>query len=286
MYLMRIGAPGAEKPVVRADDTSFVDVSDLVPDFDEAFFGGDGVRRLAEPVAERITAGETRPFGDQRIGAPIARPHQILCIGLNYRDHAAETGQAVPDEPILFTKSPNTLVGPNDDIRIPRGSTKTDWEVELGIVIGSRTSYLDSVADAAGAIAGYVLVNDVSERAFQIERGGQWSKGKSAETFNPAGPWLATPDEIPDVLGLNMWLDVNGVRRQTGNTQTMIFDPYFIVHYLSQFLVLEPGDLINTGTPPGVGMGHDPQIWLQAGDVVELGIERLGSGRQRVAGPR
>ena len=286
MYLMRIGAPGAEKPVVRADDTSYVDVSDLVPDFDEAFFGGDGVRRLAEPVAERIAAGETRPFGEQRIGAPIARPHQILCIGLNYRDHAAETGQAVPDEPILFTKSPNTLVGPNDDIRIPRGSTKTDWEVELGIVIGRRTSYLDSVADAAGAIAGYVLVNDVSERAFQIERGGQWSKGKSAETFNPAGPWLATPDEIPDVLGLTMWLDVNGVRRQTGNTQTMIFDPYFIVHYLSQFLVLEPGDLINTGTPPGVGMGHDPQIWLQAGDVVELGIERLGSGRQRVAGPR
>ncbi|WP_425394382.1 fumarylacetoacetate hydrolase family protein [Actinoplanes subtropicus] len=283
---MRVGAPGAEKPVVRVDDTHYVDVSDLVRDFDERFFGGDGVRRLAEPVAERIAAGETEPFGGQRIGAPIARPHQILCIGLNYRDHAAETGQAVPDEPILFTKSPNTLVGPNDDIRIPRGSTKTDWEVELGIVIGSRTSYLDSVADAAAAIAGYVLVNDVSERAFQIERGGQWSKGKSAETFNPAGPWLATPDEIPDVLDLGMWLDVNGVRRQTGNTRTMIFDPHFIVHYLSQFLVLEPGDLINTGTPPGVGMGHDPQIWLRAGDVVELGIDRLGSGRQPVVGPR
>jgi 2-keto-4-pentenoate hydratase/2-oxohepta-3-ene-1,7-dioic acid hydratase in catechol pathway len=283
---MRVGAPGAERPVVRVDDTRYVDVSDLVPDFDESFFGGDGVRRLAEPVAERIAAGETEPFGGQRIGAPIARPHQILCIGLNYRDHAAETGQAVPDEPILFTKSPNTLVGPNDEIRIPRGSTKTDWEVELGIVIGSRTSYLDSVADAAAAIAGYVLVNDVSERAFQIERGGQWSKGKSAETFNPAGPWLATPDEIPDVLDLGMWLDVNGVRRQTGNTRTMIFDPHFIVHYLSQFLVLEPGDLINTGTPPGVGMGHDPQIWLRAGDVVELGIDRLGSGRQPVVGPR
>jgi 2,4-didehydro-3-deoxy-L-rhamnonate hydrolase len=286
VYLMRVGAPGAEKPVVRVDDTHFVDVSDLVTDFDETFFGGDGVRRLAEPVAERIAAGETEPFGDRRIGAPIARPHQILCIGLNYRDHAAETGQAVPDEPILFTKSPNTLVGPNDDIRIPRGSTKTDWEVELGIVIGSRTSYLDSVADAAAAIAGYVLVNDVSERAFQIERGGQWSKGKSAETFNPAGPWLATPDEIKDVLDLGMWLDVNGVRRQTGNTRTMIFDPYFIVHYLSQFMVLEPGDLINTGTPPGVGMGHRPQIWLQAGDVVELGIDRLGRGRQPVVGPR
>jgi 2-keto-4-pentenoate hydratase/2-oxohepta-3-ene-1,7-dioic acid hydratase in catechol pathway len=283
---MRVGAPGAEKPVVRVDDRSYVDVSDLVTDFDESFFGGDGIRRLAEPVAERIAAGETAPFGDQRIGAPIARPHQILCIGLNYRDHAAETGQAVPDEPILFTKSPNTLVGPNDDIRIPRGSTKTDWEVELGIVIGGRTSYLEKVEDAAAAIAGYVLVNDVSERTFQMERGGQWSKGKSAETFNPAGPWLATPDEIPDVLHLGMTLDVNGVRRQTGNTHTMIFDPYFIVHHLSQFMVLEPGDLINTGTPPGVGMGHDPQVWLQAGDVVELSIDRLGSARQNVIGPR
>jgi len=286
VYLMRIGAPGAEKPVVRVDDTRYVDVSDLVRDFDEAFFGAGGVARLAEPVAERIAAGETEPFGSQRIGSPIARPHQILCIGLNYRDHAAETGQAVPDEPILFTKSPNTLIGPDDDIRIPRGSAKTDWEVELGIVIGARTSYLDSPADAAAAIAGYVLVNDVSERAFQMERGGQWSKGKSAETFNPAGPWLATPDEIPDVLDLNMWLDVNGVRRQTGNTKTMIFDPYFIVHHLSQFMVLEPGDLINTGTPPGVGMGFRPQVWLQAGDVVELGIDGLGRGRQRVVGPR
>src|SRR5690242_11008617 len=276
---MRIGAPGAEKPVVRVDDTHYVDVSDLVKDFDEAFFGGDGVRRLAEPVAQRIAAGETEPFGSQRIGAPIARPHQILCIGLNYRDHAAETGQAVPAEPILFTKSPNTLIGPNDDIRIPRGSTKTDWEVELGIVIGSRTSYLDSVDDAAAAIAGYVLVNDVSERAFQNERGGQWSKGKSAETFNPAGPWLATPDEIPDVLALDMWLDVNGVRRQTGSTSTMVFDPYAIVSYLSQFLVLEPGDLINTGTPPGVGMGLKPPTYLQPGDVIELGITGLGAQR-------
>lgn len=286
MHLMRVGAPGAEKPVVRVDDATYVDVSDLVRDFDEAFFGGDGIRRLAEPVAERIAAGEVEPFGSQRIGAPIARPHQILCIGLNYRDHAAETGQAVPDEPILFTKSPNTLVGPNDDIRIPRGSEKTDWEVELGIVIGSRTSYLDSVEDAASAIAGYVLVNDVSERAFQMERGGQWSKGKSAETFNPAGPWLATPDEIPDVLDLDMWLDVNGVRRQTGNTRTMVFDPYFIVHHLSQFMVLEPGDLINTGTPPGVGMGFRPPVWLRPGDVIELGIDRLGRGRQQVLGPR
>jgi 2,4-diketo-3-deoxy-L-fuconate hydrolase len=286
MLLLRIGAPGAEKPAVRVDERRYVDVSDLVGDFDEAFFAAGGAATIAGPVAERIAAGSVRELGGQRLGAPIARPHQILCIGLNFSDHAAETGQAVPAEPILFTKPPNTLVGPNDDIRIPRGSTKTDWEVELGIVIGTRASYLDRVEDAAAVIAGYVLVNDVSERAFQMERGGQWSKGKSAETFNPAGPWLATPDEIPDVGDLDMWLDVNGTRRQSGNTKTMIFNPYFIVHYLSQFLVLEPGDLINTGTPPGVGMGFDPQIWLRPGDVVELGIERLGSGRQHVIGPR
>jgi 2,4-diketo-3-deoxy-L-fuconate hydrolase len=286
VYLMRIGAPGAEKPVVRVDDAHYVDVADLATDFDERFFGSGGLERLAGPVAQRIEEGDVEPFGDQRIGAPIARPHQLLCIGLNYSDHAAETGQAVPSEPILFTKSPNTLIGPFDDVRIPRGSTKPDWEVELGIVIGRRTSYLDSVDDAAGAIAGYLLVNDVSERAFQMERGGQWSKGKSAETFNPAGPWLATADEIPDVRDLDMWLDVNGVRRQTGNTKTMIFDPYFIVHYLSQFMVLEPGDLIDTGTPPGVGMGQHPPVWLQPGDVMELGITKLGTARQRVLGPR
>ncbi|MBL7259487.1 fumarylacetoacetate hydrolase family protein [Actinoplanes sp. LDG1-01] len=286
MFLMRIGAPGAEKPAVRAGESGYVDVSDLVRDFDEEFFGGDGVARIAGPVAERIAAGDVRELGEQRIGAPIARPHQILCIGLNYSDHAAETGQAAPDEPILFTKSPNTLVGPNDDVRIPRGSAKTDWEVELGIVIGRRTSYLESVEAAAAAIAGYVLVNDVSERAFQMERGGQWVKGKSAETFNPAGPWLATPDEIPDVNDLAMWLDVNGERRQTGNTRTMIFDPFFVVHYLSQFLVLEPGDLINTGTPPGVGLGLKPPVYLRAGDVMTLGIEHLGSARQQVVGPR
>ncbi len=286
MYLMRIGAPGAEKPVARIDDRTYVDLSDVVPDFDEDFFGGGGLDRIRPVVAERADAGQVSPFAGERVGAPIARPHQILCIGLNYRDHAAETGQAVPDEPILFTKSPNTLIGPDDDVRIPRGSTKPDWEVELGIVIGRRTSYLDTVEEARDAIAGYVVVNDVSERAFQMERGGQWAKGKSAETFNPAGPWLVTPDEIDDVLALDMWLDVSGVRRQTGNTKTMIFDPFFIVHYLSQFMVLEPGDLINTGTPPGVGLGFTPPVWLQPGDVMELGIEGLGSQRQNVLGPR
>ncbi|QFU91255.1 fumarylacetoacetate hydrolase family protein [Amycolatopsis sp. YIM 10] len=286
MYLMRIGEPGAEKPVARVDDGHYVDLSDVAGDFDEKFFGGGGVDRIRPIVAERVAAGRVSAFAGERVGAPIARPHQILCIGLNYRDHAAETGQAVPDEPILFTKSPNTLVGPDDDVRIPRGSTKPDWEVELGIVIGRRTSYLDSVADARAAIAGYLVVNDVSERAFQMERGGQWAKGKSAETFNPAGPWLVTPDEIDDVLALDLWLEVNGQRRQTGNTRTMIFDPYFIVHHLSQFMVLEPGDLINTGTPPGVGMGFRPPVWLRPGDVMELGIDGLGRQRQRVLAPR
>ncbi|HEY5820396.1 MAG TPA: fumarylacetoacetate hydrolase family protein [Propionibacteriaceae bacterium] len=286
MYLMRIGPPGAEKPVVRVDDTHYVDVSDVVDDFDEAFFGRGGIAELRTVVGQRVAAGQLSEFADERVGAPMARPHQILCIGLNFSDHAAETGAAVPEEPILFTKSPNTLIGPYDDVRLPRGSTKPDWEVELGIVIGARTSYLDSVDEARAAIAGFTVVNDVSERAFQIERGGQWSKGKSAETFNPAGPWLVTPDEIDDVLDLKMWLDVSGVRRQHGSTSTMIFDPYFIVHYLSQFLVLEPGDLINTGTPPGVGMGLRPQVWLKPGDVMELGIERLGSQRQTVIGPR
>lgn len=286
MKLMRLGQPGSERPVVRVDASSYVDVSDVVDDFDGAFFEGDGIARLRPLVQERATAGQVSAFAGERVGPPFARPHQILCIGLNYSDHAAETGQAVPDEPILFTKSPNTLVGPYDDVRIPRGSSKTDWEVELGIVIGRRTSYLGSPEEAKGAIAGYVVVNDVSERAFQLERGGQWSKGKSCETFNPAGPWLVTPDDLTDVLDLNMWLEVNGRRWQDGSTKTMIFDPFFIVHYLSQFLVLEPGDLINTGTPPGVGMGQSPQVWLQPGDEMELGIDGLGSQRQRVLPPR
>jgi len=286
MYLMRIGPTGSERPVVRIDDIHYVDVSDVVSDFDETFFGSDGITGLSGVVNERVSAGQLTAFSGERVGAPIARPHQILCIGLNYSDHAAETGAPVPDEPILFTKSPNTLIGPNDDVRIPRGSTKADWEVELGVVIGRRTSYLDTVEDARAAIAGFTVVNDVSERAFQLERGGQWSKGKSAETFNPAGPWLVTPDELDNVLDLAMWLDVSGVRRQNGSTSTMIFDPYFIVHYLSQFLVLEPGDLINTGTPPGVGMGLRPPVWLKAGDVMELGIEGLGSQRQHVLAPR
>ena len=287
MYLMRIGDPAAEKPVARVDDETYVDLSDVVDDFDESFFGSGGIDRIRQIVAERTAAGQTSRFAGERIGAPIARPHQILCIGLNYSDHAAETGQAVPEQPILFTKSPNTLIGPNDDVRIPRGATKTDWEVELGIVIGQHAHYLDSVEEARDCIAGFVVVNDVSERDFQMNGGGgQWIKGKSAETFNPAGPWLATPDEIDDPQNLDMWLDVNGERRQRGNTRTMVFDYAYIVHHLSQYLMLEPGDLINTGTPPGVGMGMDPQVWLQPGDVIELGIDGLGQQRQNVVPPR
>ncbi|MBT2486500.1 MULTISPECIES: fumarylacetoacetate hydrolase family protein [unclassified Microbacterium] len=286
MKIMRIGPVGSEQPVALVSDDRYVDLSDVVHDYDEEFFGSGGLERIEMIVAERAAAGETHEFDGERIGSPIARPHQIICVGLNYADHAAESGQAVPEEPILFTKSPNTLVGPNDDVRIPRGATKPDWEVELGIVISKRTSYLESVNEAREHIAGWVLVNDVSERAFQMERGGQWLKGKSAETFNPAGPWLATTDEIDDVRDLGMWLDVNGVRRQTGSTSTMIFDPYFIVHYISQFMVLEPGDLINTGTPPGVGLGFTPPIWLQPGDVMTLGIDGLGAQKQTVVAPR
>ncbi|MGC1211890.1 MAG: fumarylacetoacetate hydrolase family protein [Micromonospora sp.] len=279
---MRLGPAGQEKPAVRVDDDTYIDVSDIVPDFDEQFFASGGPSQMADAVAERRRTGAISIVGDQRLGAPIARPHQILCIGLNYSDHAAETGQAVPDEPIVFNKAPNTLVGPNDTVLIPRGSTKPDWEVELGIVVGRRCRYLADEQEAASAIAGYVLVNDVSERAFQMERGGQWVKGKSAETFNPCGPYLVTPDEIEDVSKLDMWLDVNGVRRQTGSTATMLFGVAYLVHYLSQFMVLEPGDLINTGTPPGVGMGFNPPIWLRPGDVMELGIEHLGTQRQAV----
>ncbi len=282
MKLVRVGPAGGERAAVLVDNDTIVDVSDVVGDFNEAFFASGTLATLNTVVADRLASGAGEPLGDRRLGAPIARPHQILCIGLNYSDHAAESGMAVPDEPILFTKSPNTLIGPYDDVQIPRGSRKTDWEVELGVVIGSHASYLADEAAAEAAIAGYCVVNDVSEREWQIERGGQWSKGKSAPTFNPAGPYLVTPDEVGDALALDMWLDVDGARRQTGSTSTMVFSPAFIVHYLSQFLALEPGDLINTGTPPGVGLGFKPPIYLKGGETMTLGISRLGSQAQRV----
>ena len=282
MKLVRIGEPGREKPGVAISDDSFVDVSDIVADFDSQFFESNAIATLPDVVTQRVNEGRVENIANRRIGAPIARPHQILCIGLNYSDHAAESGMPVPEEPILFTKSPNTLIGPNDDVQIPRHSVKTDWEIELGVVIGRRCSYLADEAEAAASIAGYVLVNDVSEREWQIERGGQWTKGKSAPTFNPAGPWLVTADEVGDPLSLDMTLDIDGVRRQTGNTSSMVFSPAFLVHYLSQFMMLEPGDLINTGTPPGVGLGMKPPTYLRGGEVMTLTMSKLGTATQRV----
>jgi 2,4-diketo-3-deoxy-L-fuconate hydrolase len=283
MRLMRLGSPGLETPVVAVGEDRYVDVSDLTADFNEEFFGSRGIERIAPEVEKRIAAGEVRSIGDQRIGAPFARPHQIICIGLNYRDHAEETGAQVPPEPIILTKSPNTLIGPNDTVLIPRKSQKTDWEVELGVLVSKRARYIGSPEAAKEYIAGYVLVNDVSEREFQLERQGQWSKGKSSETFNPAGPWLATKDEIADPTNLLMSLSLNGELKQDSSTKQMVFTPEFLIYYLSQFMVLEPGDLINTGTPPGVGLGHKPELYLKAGDVMRLTIEGLGVAEQKVA---
>lgn len=279
MRLVRLGAAGAERPHVLVDDDLVVDVSDLVSDFGGEFFAADGLATVAAALSSRTPT----PLPDGvRFGAPVAKPEKIVCIGLNYVDHADETGQAVPTEPIVFFKAPNTLVGPYDAVRIPRGSTKTDWEVELAIVIGRRCRYLASEDEALAAVAGFMVCNDVSERAFQLERGGQWVKGKSCETFNPAGPWLVTADEIPDPQRLNLWLDVNGHRRQTGSTADMIFGVATIVQYLSQFMVLEPGDIVNTGTPPGVALAMVEPTYLRPGDVMELGIDGLGRQRQEL----
>jgi 2-keto-4-pentenoate hydratase/2-oxohepta-3-ene-1,7-dioic acid hydratase in catechol pathway len=282
MKLLRIGEAGQEKPAALVNENHYVDLSDVVTDFDESFFGSGRIAELPTIISAKVGRGETHLLAEKRIGSPIARPHQILCVGLNYSDHAAETGQAVPTEPIIFNKSPNTLIGPNDDVLIPKNSVKTDWEVELAIVIGKKALYLKDEAAAADAIAGYTLVNDVSEREWQVERGGQWVKGKSAPTFNPAGPYLVTADEIPNILNLKMKLDIDGVSKQNGSTATMLFSPTFVVHYVSQFMQLEPGDLINTGTPPGVGMGSKPPTYLKGGETMTLSIEHLGTQIQHV----
>lgn len=245
------------------------------------------MRRLASgahlPVIGELGAnGVVTVVGGARISAPVAKPEKILCIGLNYGDHAEETGQPVPAEPIVFMKAPNCLIGPYDDFLIPRNSVKTDWEVALAVVIGSRARYPGSPDDAASVILGYAISNDLSEREFQLERGGQWDKGKRCETFNPMGPWLATADEVADAQALRLWLSVNGVTRQDGTTKNMIFGVDHIVWYLSQFMVLEPGDIINTGTPAGVSLGHDDVPFLVRGDVVELEAEGLGRQVSRV----
>jgi len=281
MKLLRYGHAGYEKPALMLPDGPVVDVADHVRDYDGAFFARDGVARLSE-LATDPSQLPTVDLRHHRVGAPIARPHQVLCIGLNYADHAAESGLELPQEPVLFNKAPNTVVGPYDDVLIPPHSTRTDWEVELAVVIGRRARYLPSIADATACVAGYAVSNDVSEREYQLERSGQWVKGKSCETFNPLGPWLVTPEEIPDVQALDMELDVNGAPMQRGSTATMVFPIAHIVWYVSQFMVLEPGDLINTGTPPGVGLGMDPPRYLQPDDVMSLRIERLGEQRQRV----
>jgi 2-keto-4-pentenoate hydratase/2-oxohepta-3-ene-1,7-dioic acid hydratase in catechol pathway len=284
MRLIRIGPAGAERPYILLDDDRVIDVTDEVGDFGPAFFGPGALDRLAAIAADR--AASATPIPEGRIGAPVARPGKIVCIGLNYADHAAESGAPIPDEPVVFFKATNTLVGPTDDVHIPRTSVKTDWEVELGVVIGQTCRYLESHEAAMASVAGYMVCHDVSEREFQMERGGQWVKGKSCETFNPAGPWLVTNDVVGDPGNLDLWLDVNGKRRQTGSTSKMIFPVAEIVRYLSQFMVLDPGDIINTGTPPGVAAGQPDKPFLRAGDVVELGIQGLGSQRQRfIAAP-
>ncbi|GAC1654363.1 MAG: fumarylacetoacetate hydrolase family protein [Gemmatimonadaceae bacterium] len=280
MKLIRFGEPGRESPGVVSDDGHRIDVSAAVSDYDEAFFGGDGVARLAEWLA-REGGKAPRVDDGERLGPPIARPSKIVCIGLNFRDHARESGMAIPAEPILFFKSTTAIVGPDDDLVIPRDSTKVDWEVELAVVVGRRASYVDE-RDAVEHVAGYVLHNDYSERAFQLERGGQWVKGKSCDTFAPMGPMLVTRDELPDVGDLGMWLTVNGVRKQTGTTRDLIFKVPSLVSYISRFMTLLPGDVITTGTPAGVGHAQKPPVYLKAGDVVELGIDGLGQSRQRV----
>jgi 2-keto-4-pentenoate hydratase/2-oxohepta-3-ene-1,7-dioic acid hydratase in catechol pathway len=282
MKLMRIGNVGEERAAVAVDESRYVDISDMVVDIDSDFFQSEKWFDIEAEVNKRISENQVHEIAGKRIGAPFARPHQIICIGLNYADHAKESGAEVPPEPIIFTKASNTLVGPNDTVIIPKNSEKCDWEVELGIVIGKRAKYLSSPAEAAEHIAGYVLCNDVSEREFQLERQGQWSKGKSCETFNPAGPWLVTRDELSDVSDLKMSLLVNGRVMQNSTSAQMVFKPEFLVYYLSQFMVLEPGDLINTGTPPGVGLGFKPPIYLKDGDVMHLEIEGLGKQTQNV----
>lgn len=280
MRLVRLGDRGREIPAVQlADSLEILDARSVTSDYDPDFFAGNGIQRLRKAM----TDGKLAPLKEKglRIGAPARKPDKIVCIGLNYRNHALESGMEVPKEPIIFMKAPNTLVGPHDDVRIPHKSQKTDWEIELAVVMGSTASYLASPTDALAHVAGYAVSNDVSEREFQLERGGQWDKGKSCATFNPLGPWLVTADEIPDPQRLQMFLEVNGQRVQNESTADMIFPVSHLIWYVSQFMVLEPGDIINTGTPSGVGLGLRPPRYLAVGDEMRLGIDGLGEQRSR-----
>ena len=280
MKLLRFGEPGAERPGLLDARGQVRDLSGHVADIDGA--------ALSPAVLDRLRAldPEALPLVGQpgRYGPCVARPGKFLCIGLNYRDHAAETGAEIPTEPVVFMKATSALSGPDDPILMPRGATKLDWEVELALVIGTTCRYVDE-AQASSAIAGYFVCNDVSERAFQMERGGQWDKGKGCDSFGPIGPWMVTADEVGDPGDLAMWLEVNGRRYQDGSSRTMIFTPPFIVAYLSQFMSLQPGDIVTTGTPPGVGLGQKPPVYLKVGDVVELSIQSLGVQRQIVVAP-
>lgn len=277
MKLVRYGAAGSEKPGLIDQDGKLRDLSGQIPDLADDAFSPASLAKLAALDPATLPSVE----GSPRLGSPIGGKPKFLAIGLNYIDHAKEAGMPIPSEPIVFMKALNSLCGPNDDVEKPRGSTKLDWEVELAIIIGTRAKYITE-ADALKHVAGYAVCNDVSERFFQLERGGQWTKGKSHDTFGPLGPWLVTPDEVGDVHALSMYLDVNGERCQTGSTTTMIFNVPKIVSYLSEIMTLEPGDIITTGTPPGVGLGMKPPKFLNVGDVMTLGIEKLGDQKQRV----
>lgn len=285
MKLLRIGPLGAERPAVLDGEGTARDLSGITGDFGPAFFAAGGLAAVAAIAAD---PGSLRalPAISGRTGAPVARPGKVVCIGLNYSDHAAETGAAIPQRPIVFMKDPSTVVGPLDEVRIPRGSQRTDWEVELGVIIGSTARYLSSPDDALGCVAGYAVSHDVSEREFQLDLSPQWDLGKSCETFNPLGPWLVTADEVPDPQRLRLRLSVNGRPRQLGSTSDMIFGVGYLIWYLSQYMVLQPGDLINTGTPAGVALGLPDHPYLRAGDLVRLEIDGLGQAQQRfVAAP-
>ncbi|MEM9895699.1 MAG: fumarylacetoacetate hydrolase family protein [Bacteroidota bacterium] len=276
MKLLRFGEAGQEKPGLLIDNQRY-DVSHLIDDYTERFFSEGGLEKL-----QAFHPDASKAVGDEiRLGAPVSRPGKIICIGLNYRKHAEESGMEVPKEPVVFFKATSSITGPNDEVVIPKNSQKTDWEVELGVVIGKRANYV-SKEEAMEYVAGYILHNDVSEREFQLERGGQWVKGKSCDTFAPLGPYLTTKEEIKDPHNLNLWLSVNGKKLQDGNTNDFIFDIPTVISYLSQFMSLMPGDIISTGTPEGVGFGLKPQVYLKPGDIVELGIEGLGTAKQMV----
>ena len=284
MKLMRWGEPGREKPGLILPDGSRIDATSLGEDYDEKFFGTGGLDRLANWTRQE-GASAPRVAETTRLGPATCRPSKLVCIGLNYADHARETKAKTPTEPVIFSKATSAWHGPNDDVVLPRGSVKTDWEVELAVVIGRPARYITK-DEALGHIAGFALHNDYSERTLQIERGGQWVKGKSADTFAPFGPFVATPEEVPGFQNLGMWLNVNGVSRQKSSTSNMIFDVLFLVAYVSEFMTLLPGDVISTGTPAGVAMGMESPAYLKEGDVVELGIDGLGAQRQRIVAPR